>query len=368
MAIQQCPYFGTCAGCASQHIDYPVQLENKRKQLCSYINFPDVKVVFGREFGYRSRMDFIFHENGLGLRKKDEQSQFVDVQECPIANERANALLKEVRALFTHNDYFNLRRKTGTLRYAVIRAPEHNSSICFVLNEQSQKLGEAVEKIQGFAQITSAGSIVVSYVPRDVEESISSEFYFEKGEEMLTERYLGREFIYPVQGFFQNNHEVAEKMQQYVNDLLKSHETNNAHLLDMYSGVGTFGIINAGLFKSVTMIENYAPSIDAANKNIEKNGVTNAKAQVLDAKKLKRLNLQQPLFVITDPPRSGMDMETIAELNKIRPKVIIYISCNVQQLAKDIPKFKDYRIKSAALFDMFPQTNHSEAVVELVTK
>jgi tRNA/tmRNA/rRNA uracil-C5-methylase (TrmA/RlmC/RlmD family) len=52
----------------------------------------------------------------------------------------------------------------------------------------------------------------------------------------------------------------------------------------------------------------------------------------------------------------------------LKPQVIIYVSCNVQQLAKDLAKFKDYTIKSAAMFDLFPQTNHLESVVELVRK
>jgi len=48
--------------------------------------------------------------------------------------------------------------------------------------------------------------------------------------------------------------------------------------------------------------------------------------------------------------------------------VIIYISCNMEQLAKDIPKFPQYTVKSAALLDFFPHTPHSEVVVELVKK
>jgi 23S rRNA (uracil1939-C5)-methyltransferase len=89
---------------------------------------------------------------------------------------------------------------------------------------------------------------------------------------------------------------------------------------------------------------------------------------LLDAMQLKKLDLPDSLFVITDPPRSGMHEKTIEQLKKLRPKVIVYVSCNVVQLGKDLPKFKDYRIRSAALFDLFPQTPHSEAVVELVLK
>jgi len=161
---------------------------------------------------------------------------------------------------------------------------------------------------------------------------------------------------------------MAEKMHMYVNSLLKKYETKNAMLLDLYGGVGTFGIMNSELFKTVITIESLKECTDSANRNIELNNSKNVKAVTLDAKNIKKISVQQPLFVITDPPRSGMDERTIQQLNLWKPEVIVYISCNVEQLRRDIPKFKNYKINSAALFDLFPQTPHSEAIVELVIK
>jgi len=63
-----------------------------------------------------------------------------------------------------------------------------------------------------------------------------------------------------------------------------------------------------------------------------------------------------------------MHPKTIEHLIKLRPKVIVYISCNVEQLGKDIPKFRDYELKSSAMFDLFPQTPHVEAIAELIKK
>jgi tRNA/tmRNA/rRNA uracil-C5-methylase (TrmA/RlmC/RlmD family) len=63
-----------------------------------------------------------------------------------------------------------------------------------------------------------------------------------------------------------------------------------------------------------------------------------------------------------------MHPKTIDQLNKLKPKVIIYISCNIEQLGRDLPKFKDYKLKSSALFDLFPHTPHAEGVVELILK
>ena len=103
---------------------------------------------------------------------------------------------------------------------------------------------------------------------------------------------------------------------------------------------------------------------DASNENF----VTNASAVVMDAKNLNKIRLSRPLYVVIDPPRSGMHPKAIQSLNALQPEVIVYISCNVKQLSKDLPKFENYEIKSAALFDLFPQTPHSEAVVELKQK
>ena len=169
-----------------------------------------------------------------------------------------------------------------------------------------------------------------------------------------------------MQGFFQNNHEVAEQMHLHCRELLEKYNANDAVLIDLYGGVGTFAINSAGFFKEALIVESSKSAIEAAEINIKNNGILNVKAMNLDAKDVKKAEVHGRLFVLTDPPRSGMHPKTIEYLNATKPDVIIYISCNVSQLGKDIYKFKGYTIKSAALFDLFPQTNHCEAVIELV--
>lgn len=365
MADPICPYFGKCGGCSAQHISYDLQLENKKKLVINRIKYDNVNVFSDKEYFYRNRMDFIFHKHGLGLREKGKWYSIIDVEKCVISDEKLNVLLSEIRKFFIESDFFDITKKTGTFRYAVIRTPGNDSSISFVLNEDSTRLQDAIEKIEEFSKITTANNIIVTYVPANTDISISNNFFVVKGSDMLIEKFLDKEFHYSAQGFFQNNTAMADKMQEYVNNFLKQHDTKNSHLLDLYGGVGTFGIINADLFKSVTVVENDKNCIDSANENIKQNEISNAKAVVLDAKQISRLDLKQPLFVITDPPRSGMDEKAIIELKRLKPKVIIYISCNVDQLGRDIPKFKQYVIKSAAMFDLFPQTPHVEAIVEM---
>ena len=372
-----CQYFGQCGGCASQHIDYATQLDNKKKQLAHSIGVESdsIQVFSDKEYYYRNRMDMMFTPRGIGLRKKGDWKNSVDIGKCVIANEKLNILIKEIRQNFQNVDFFDVRKNQGTYRYVVLRTPgttdSSPSSISFVLNEDSTKTGDAIDKIKHYATISSTENIVVTYVPKQTDMSISEEFFVVKGKDMLTETYLDKEFTYSVQGFFQNNTAMAEKMHEYVNSLCLKHEniTKNMTLLDLYAGVGTFGINNCKFFKNLFIIESDKHCIEAARINIAKNDIKNAEIIEMDAMQLKKVDLpDKDLFVITDPPRSGMHPKTIEQLNKLRPKIIIYISCNIEQLGKDLPKFKDYELKSTAMFDLFPHTPHVEAIAELVLK
>jgi 23S rRNA (uracil1939-C5)-methyltransferase len=74
------------------------------------------------------------------------------------------------------------------------------------------------------------------------------------------------------------------------------------------------------------------------------------------------------LYVITDPPRSGIHPKAIKRLRELQPEILLYVSCNIKLLGRELEQLDDYTIKSAALFDLFPQTPHQEAVIELVRK
>jgi 23S rRNA (uracil-5-)-methyltransferase RumA len=370
-----CQYFGQCGGCSSQHIEYEIQLDNKRQQLAHSIHVEQdsIKVFFDKEYYYRNRMDMMFTPRGIGLRKKGDWKNSIDLDKCVIANEKLNVLIKEIRQNFQHVDFFDVRKNQGTYRYVVLRTPgtieSSTSSISFVLNEDSTKTGEAIDKIKHYATISSAENIVVTYVPKQTDMSISEEFFVVKGKDMLTENYLNKEFTYSIQGFFQNNTAMAEKMHEYVHDLCRKHASQTLTLLDLYAGVGTFGINNCEFFKNLFIIESDKHCVSAARINIAKNDIKNAEIVEMDAMQLKKVDLpDKDLFVITDPPRSGMHPKTIDQLNKLKPKVIIYISCNIEQLGKDLPKFKDYELKSSAMFDLFPHTPHVEAIAELVLR
>lgn len=368
MTKPRCPYFGECGGCSFQDMGYGEQVSRKRKALEEAAGWKDIKAFTGDEYGYRNRMDMIFHTKGLGFRKKGTWHTPVDVERCAISNQRLNNLIGEVRRHFPEPDSFGLRSKKGTLRYAVIRTPGLSSSISFVLNSESPGREEAMEKIRDFSKKTSAENVIVAFVRPKTDVSVSPDFEVIRGKGFLMERFLGMDFSFPVQGFFQNNSGMAGKMHEYVHGLVRSYDTKDAHLLDLYGGVGTFGIINSELFRDVTIVDGDSEAIGCAKINIESNGTRNVRALALNDRKIRGMELPGPLFVIADPPRAGMHPKALEWLRERNPETIIYVSCNPGQLKRDLEGLPEYGIRSVALLDFFPHTPHMEAVAELRRK
>jgi len=174
----------------------------------------------------------------------------------------------------------------------------------------------------------------------------------------------GKKILFSSQSFFQNNTKMAEKMIAYCKDAVKKYADKYTVLVDLYGGSGTFGISLADLFYKCYIIDNDTLNISCAKENIAANNIKNTEATCADATSLQ-INFSDAV-VITDPPRSGMDQKAIKKLLQLMPKAIIYISCNPQELAKELKFFKKhYSLESISVFDLFPQTVHVEAVAEL---
>ncbi len=363
-----CPYFGRCGGCTSQGQAYEDQLEAKKAVLSEAIGTDDIQVFASPPFHYRNRMDFAFHSQGLGLRERGAYDRFVDIEHCIISNPELNSLLTEVRGFFEGVFYFDVRRRFGAFCYAVIRTPAGDSSVSIVLNKKDKRLDRAVARIREYAEVTTARNVIITYVPHNRNISISDEYEVIKGSDLLKGEYLGCSLLFPVQGFFQVNRDMAVQVHEHISGKLRGYPTQPAHLLDLYGGVGAFAVLNASSFKGVTILENYEPAIRAAEKNISNSGATNITTLSRDARHLAQEQFPSPLFIVLDPPRSGINPKTLKHLGTLDCEAIFYVSCNAKHLTNDLAELGRFQIKSAALFDMFPQTPHMEAVVELIPR
>jgi tRNA/tmRNA/rRNA uracil-C5-methylase (TrmA/RlmC/RlmD family) len=174
----------------------------------------------------------------------------------------------------------------------------------------------------------------------------------------------------PRDSFFQNNFFLLPKLVETVRSFLKAGGTR--HLIDLYCGVGFFGIEAADVVDSFTGVEYDLPAIIAARKNAQLRNVTNgefisAKAESALPDLLKKADAGKT-SVLIDPPRKGCWPELLDLLRQARPAQVIYVSCHPATMARDLNilcadgVFNLVRVQP---LDMFPQTQHVECVADL---
>ena len=179
------------------------------------------------------------------------------------------------------------------------------------------------------------------------------------------------------QCFSQPNPYICDKMLTWVS---KSKKLQH-HVTELHCGVGTFTILLGNLYSRVLATENSRPSIRALEKNIQINSLKNIEIarmsglETLEAlikkrefNRMKHINLidfkKDVLFL--DPPRSGLDVESINLIKQLKYKEIIYLSCGFESLKSNLKELlTSYKVKKAALFDQFPYTDHIETGVIL---
>ena len=174
----------------------------------------------------------------------------------------------------------------------------------------------------------------------------------------------------PRDSFFQNNFFLLPKLVETVQDFLKA--GGSRHLIDLYCGVGFFGIEAASVVDSFVGVEYDQLAIAAARKNAASRNITNgefvaAKVEEVLPELLKKFSAEKTA-VILDPPRKGCWPETLALLRETKPAQIIYVSCHPATMARDLNILCAdgvFELARVQPLDMFPQTQHVECVADL---
>lgn len=157
--------------------------------------------------------------------------------------------------------------------------------------------------------------------------------------------------------FFQVNDEMTLKLY----DKIKSYCKKSDNVLDLYCGVGSIGIYISDCVNSVLGIEINKNSIKDAIYNKEINNIKNIDFICSDVS--KNINKINSNLVIVDPPRAGLEGNSIKDILNIDPETIIYVSCDPATLMRDLKILSEYyEIIEITPFDMFPQTYHVETI------
>ena len=176
-------------------------------------------------------------------------------------------------------------------------------------------------------------------------------------------------FKVDAKSFYQTNSAQALRLYEVARDFADL--SGDELVYDLYTGTGTIAQFIAQKAKYVVGVEAVPEAIEKAKENAVINNISNVTFEVGDMKNVFNDEFVERHgkadIVITDPPRDGMHGDVVAQLLKLAPKKIVYVSCNSATQARDLKLLSEqYRLVRSRAVDLFPQTHHIENVVLLI--
>jgi 23S rRNA (uracil1939-C5)-methyltransferase len=339
----RCPHFGTCGGCHWQHIAYETQLslheDILRSQLKRIGHLTDVPVQpslsMSNPWHYRNHVQLHLDEDGhLGFMAARE-NRVVAIQECPIMHPLVADIFGALDIDFPELKKVSLRAGTTTEQQLLIL-------------ETVGETAPALEADMAVSCVLLLGDgTPVTYV----------------GDNYVSENLAGRSFRVSATSFFQVNTAQTEHVLATVRHYLTPRP--NEVLMDVYCGVGTFGLSLADEVRKVIGIEESEAAVADARFNSQ--GIDNVQFLQGRAEELLPYLEERVDMVILDPPRQGCHKKALTALLKLAPSRITYVSCDPATLARDVRRLVQggYELVEVQPVDMFPQTSHVEAVALL---
>jgi len=370
----KCKHFGKCGSCSLYELDYNSQLKDKESMVTNLLEpfYSDKLEVFSScEWHYRARAEFrIWHEGdecfyAMGNLAKNGVAL---IEECPkvIApiESRMWGMLEFINTskILSHK-LFSVEFLATTTDDVLVTLIYHKK-----LDEQWSKEAKEIE---------SAFRCKVMGRSRKQKVILSDDFVVEKLD-IDNQTYIYKEYE---SGFTQPNPYANVAMIEWAISQVQT-INDRKDLLESYCGLGNFTIPLSKYFNKVLATEISKRSINSALQNCELNGVENISfirlsseemTQALNKerefRRLQNIDLDSYDFscVLVDPPRAGLDSDTIELISKI--DYIVYISCNPHTLARDLEILsKTHKILKGAIFDQFPHTSHIESGLFLSKK
>ena len=377
-----CPVYKECGGCQLQHLSYAGQLKMKQQQVLdalTRIGHLDVEVlpVIGcsNPWNYRNKMQFPAAVNtegkiNIGCYAAATHS-VIDTGSCLIQKEANNEVLTTVRKWMQRFGISAYDEKTGKglVRHVMSRVGVHSGEVMAVLITSAYDIPHKKELIEWLEKyVPGLVSVVQNINKKPTNVVMGSKTRVLYGRPTITDSLGALSFNISAQSFFQVNSEQAEKL--YNKALEYAALNGNETVVDVYCDTGTISLYLAKHAAQVYGIEIVPPAIEDAKKNAADNNCHNAEFILGDAaEKLPELLAQgvQPDVVIVDPPRAGCEQKVLQAIADVKPKRIVYVSCNPASLARDLAYLaeRDYKALAAQPVDMFPMTSHVETVVSL---
>lgn len=396
-----CEHYGVCGGCKSLDLDYKYQLKFKDEQIKDIfqkignldINKIEFQDILGCENNlyYRNKVEFSFApKRWLTKKEIESNTEFIDrnfalgyhipenfdkvinINKCHLIDLIASDILVDTRKFFFEKDVsiYDSKTHTGLLRNLVIRKSYHTNELMvnLITSEYIPDLMDEYKTmlINKYPEITT---IVNGINSKKAMIAIGDLYHVLHGSGFITE-YIGK-YKYQIspKSFFQTNTLQAEKLYNQIIELGNLHKNNIVY--DLFCGAGTITNYISDYVNKVYGFEIVDQSINDAKENAKINNVTNVDFIWFDLNKsllpvIEEQQIDIPDVIVVDPPRNGLHPNTVSDIMKIKPKKIVYVSCNPATQARDLKEFSvKYKVTKSRAVDMFPNTYHLENIAIL---
>jgi len=308
----------------------------------------DLEIVSdNNDFGYRNKIEYNFKGYEIAFFERGTNN-LIPATKCLLAKEGLNQAIEPIINWLKENEV----------------NPENLKSLLLRTNSKNEILAGIFLKTNDFSikkEIKLNNNLIgISVYNAFDKKNKAPKALYSFGSDYLMEILLGKPFKYGILNFFQVNLPLFEKT---LKDLLPFVEQEP--LLDFYSGVGSIGIALGDHLKSCTLVESDSDSSLWANRNAILNNLTkfhffSGKTEEL-LEKIKAKNT-----VVFDPPRNGLNYKILNRLNEVKPKRIIYLSCDISTQAANLKQLlPNYKMVFKRLYNYFPRTPHIESLIVL---
>ena len=377
---RECEVAKLCGGCDFWHMDYEEETRLKAdrvKQCLNRIGGESLETLpilsTPSCHGYRNKAQYpVAAKKGRAFAGffRAGTHDVVENRRCLILPAETDAVKDAVM------DYVNQYRVSvydetahrGLLRHIYVRrgAVSGQVLVCLVCN--GEKLPKVEQLLNRLQKIPGFTTLVLSVNTQKGNAVLGDRFITLYGPGYIEDTLCGLTFRLSPRSFYQVNHHQAERL--YEAAISQAEITKDDLVLDLYCGVGTITLAMAGAAGKVIGVEVIPQAVEDAKDNAVRNGIENAEFFCGDAGQAA-LELEKngirPDVVVVDPPRKGLNGDTVEALHRMAPRRIVYVSCDPATLARDVAllKEKGFALKNAMAADLFPRCAHVESVVTL---
>ena len=380
-----CDTYKRCGGCSLRHIKYEKTLGMKQNAVQSLVNKIlknkiEVQKTLGMEnpYYYRNKAQYPVGKNSEGKAQigvfANRTHEIIPIQECYIQNKKSQEVAKFVIEFINANNIsvYNEKTRKGLVRHIVTKVGVKTNEIMCVLVINGKEIPKEKELVTEVTKkFPEVKTIVKNINTQNTNVVMGKENIVIYGSGYIKDQ-LGK-YIFKISphSFYQVNPIQAENL--YNIGVQAANISKNDIVFDLYCGIGTISLFMAQYAKKVYGIEIVEQAIQDAKENAKINNIENAEfiagdvENVLDD--LIKIKKVIPDVIMIDPPRKGMDNKSVENILNIKPKKLVYISCNPATLVRDLAKFEEeYEVKTIKPVDMFPFTSHVECVSVLKLK